>query len=129
MREQPHAQSAQDALGDGGREVVVQKRHHLDGGGRGQVQEGKEQQPIRPPNGQMGVDDGADDERRHQLDGGRGQHRHGHERDPDAPRPQQAEKASQEEPGLVLDGARGEPEAAHLSAPFPAVISATRWAR
>ena len=126
MREQPHAQRTQDALRNRGREIVVEKGHHLHRGGRGQVQEGQEQQSIRLPNDQMGVDNGADDEGRHQLEGGRGQHRHGHERSVDAPRPQQAEQASQQGPGPVLAGVSREHEAAHLSAPSTTVISATR---
>jgi len=46
-----------------GGEIGVQKGHRLPGGGRGQVQDGKEQQPIWLPNDQMGVDNRADDER------------------------------------------------------------------
>ena len=65
MRKQPHAKSAQYALRDRGRDIVVHKGHHLHCAGGAQVEDGKEQQSPRLPNRQVGVDDRTDDEGRH----------------------------------------------------------------
>ena len=44
--EETYPESAEDALGNRGRQVAVQKRHRLDGGRGGQIQDGEERQPI-----------------------------------------------------------------------------------
>ncbi len=129
MGEQPGAQIAERPLSARGGEIAVQKGHRLHGGHGEQVEQREGQQAMGVPDGEMAIDDRANDERRGELEGRRGQHQEpDHDHPGSLPRQQTQQTLAHRRAGIR--GARAaRREAGHRRACAIGDDSATRCAR
>jgi hypothetical protein len=129
MSEEANAQIAEDALGDGRRQVVVEERHRLDGPARRQIEDRKQEEARGSTDHEVVVDDHANDERRRELEGRGRQHEEGNRGGPGPPGREQAREVCRERArgGWIARAREG--HAVHRRAPLVGAASAWSWAR